>query len=93
VIRGLRGYVQVGFRNCRRRYPHPAAQGQKGDVMSINRYQVKGRVAQAKGSIKEASGRLVGNKALQAKGSMQKNLGKVQAKLGDIQKHVQGILK
>jgi uncharacterized protein YjbJ (UPF0337 family) len=61
--------------------------------MSINKHQIKGRVAQAKGSIKEASGRLVGNKTLQAKGNMQKNLGKVHAKLGDIQEHVRGILK
>jgi uncharacterized protein YjbJ (UPF0337 family) len=28
--------------------------------MSINKHQVKGRLAQAKGSIKEAGGRLVG---------------------------------
>jgi uncharacterized protein YjbJ (UPF0337 family) len=61
--------------------------------MSINKYQVKGRVAQAKGSIKEVTGRLVGNKTLQSKGNLQKNLGRVQAKLGDIQEQVQGIFK
>jgi uncharacterized protein YjbJ (UPF0337 family) len=52
--------------------------------MSINRHQVKGRVRIAKGLIKEATGRIVGNKVLQAKGTIQKNLGKVQAKFGDI---------
>lgn len=52
--------------------------------MGINRHQVKGRVRIAKGVIKEATGRIVGNKMLQARGNIQKSLGKVQAKLGDI---------
>jgi len=56
--------------------------------MSINRDQVKGRVKVAKGVIKEAAGKLVGNKMMQAKGNIQKNLGKVQAKLGDVKEHL-----
>jgi uncharacterized protein YjbJ (UPF0337 family) len=55
--------------------------------MGINKDQVKGRVKVAKGAIKEAAGKLVGDKMLQAKGNIQKNLGKVQAKLGDIKEH------
>jgi uncharacterized protein YjbJ (UPF0337 family) len=39
------------------------------------------------------TGKLVGNKRLQAKGSIQKNLGKVQAKYGDLKKKVQDSLK
>ena len=52
--------------------------------MNINKDQVKGRVEEAKGSVKEATGKLVGDKRLEAKGNIQKNLGKVQAKVGDL---------
>ena len=54
--------------------------------MSINKYQVKGRVEEVKGSIKEAAGKVVGDATLEAKGNIQKNLGKVQAKVGDIKR-------
>jgi uncharacterized protein YjbJ (UPF0337 family) len=40
------------------------------------------------GSIKEATGKVAGDKALEAKDNMQKNLGKVQAKLGDVTEDV-----
>jgi len=53
-------------------------------VMNINKDQVKGRVEEAKGSIKEATGKVVGDRTLEAKGNIEKNLGKVQAKVGDI---------
>ena len=52
--------------------------------MNINKDQVKGGVEEAKGSVKEATGKLVGDKRLEAKGNIQKNLGKVQAKVGDL---------
>jgi uncharacterized protein YjbJ (UPF0337 family) len=61
--------------------------------MGINKDQVKGRVRKVKGTIKEATGKLVGNKMLQAKGNIQKNLGKVQAKFGDLKKNVNDSLK
>jgi uncharacterized protein YjbJ (UPF0337 family) len=51
---------------------------------------VKGRVKIGKGAINEATGRLVGNKMLQVKGYIQKNLGKVQAKLGDLKARATG---
>jgi uncharacterized protein YjbJ (UPF0337 family) len=54
--------------------------------MSINKDQIKGRVEEVKGSIKEAAGKVVGNTTLEAKGNIQKNLGKVQAKAGDIKR-------
>jgi uncharacterized protein YjbJ (UPF0337 family) len=53
-------------------------------VMGMNKDQVKGRVEEAKGSIKEGTGKLVGDEMLEAKGNIQKNLGKVQAKVGDV---------
>jgi uncharacterized protein YjbJ (UPF0337 family) len=62
-------------------------------VMSINKDQVKGRVEEAKGSIKEATGKVVGNAPLEAKGNIQKNLGKVQAKVGDIEKDLKDSAK
>lgn len=51
--------------------------------MGVNKNQVKGRVDEAKGKIKEIIGKAVGNKDLQVKGNIEKNLGAVQAKLGD----------
>ncbi len=61
--------------------------------MSINKDQVKGRVKEAKGKVKEVSGALVGNETMEAKGKVQKNLGKAQAKYGDIKKDVKDATK
>jgi uncharacterized protein YjbJ (UPF0337 family) len=52
--------------------------------MSINRDQVKGRAKEAEGKIKEVAGKVVGNETLEAKGKVQKTLGKAQAKFGDV---------
>ena len=52
--------------------------------MGINKDQIQGRADQAKGATKEATGKLVGDAALEAKGNIQKNVGKVQAKIGDV---------
>jgi uncharacterized protein YjbJ (UPF0337 family) len=56
--------------------------------MSMNKDQVKGRMNEAEGKIKEATGKLVGNEKLEAKGKVQKVLGKAQAKFGDVKKDV-----
>jgi uncharacterized protein YjbJ (UPF0337 family) len=56
--------------------------------MSMNKDQVKGRVEEAKGTIKKATGKLVGDERLQAKGNAQKTLGKAQARFGDVKQHV-----
>ncbi len=56
--------------------------------MAINKDQVRGRVKVVKGAVTQVTGRLVGSKKLQAKGKIQKNLGKVQAKYGDLKKRV-----
>jgi uncharacterized protein YjbJ (UPF0337 family) len=61
--------------------------------MSMNKDQIKGRVKEAKGKIKEVSGTLVGNEKLEEKGKVQKNLGKAQAKYGDIKHDVKDIAK
>ena len=52
--------------------------------MTMNKNQVKGRVNEATGVVKEAAGKLVGNEKLQEKGMVQKVLGEAQAKVGDI---------
>lgn len=50
----------------------------------MNKDQVKGRLNEAKGKVKEVAGNLVGNKNLEIEGVVQKNIGKAQAKLGDV---------
>ena len=51
--------------------------------MSMNKDQVRGRIAATKGKIKEEAGDLVGNEKLKARGQAQKSRGKAQAKHGD----------
>jgi uncharacterized protein YjbJ (UPF0337 family) len=62
-------------------------------VMSMNKDQVKGRVKEARGKIKELAGKLVGNESLEAKGKVQKPLGKAQAKFGDVKQDVKDATK
>lgn len=50
----------------------------------MNKDQVKGRVKEVKGKTKEVAGKLVGNKTLQAKGTIEKHAGKAQAGVGDL---------
>jgi uncharacterized protein YjbJ (UPF0337 family) len=52
--------------------------------MTINKDQIKGRVEEVKGAIKETAGKLVGNEKLETEGNVQKNVGKAQAKFGDV---------
>jgi uncharacterized protein YjbJ (UPF0337 family) len=56
--------------------------------MSMNKDQLKGRTEETKGTIKEATGKLVGDETLEAKGNIQKNLGKVQEKVGGVKQDV-----
>jgi uncharacterized protein YjbJ (UPF0337 family) len=66
---------------------------QQEQDMGINKDQVQGRVEEAKGAIKEATGKLVGDETLEAKGNIQKNLGKVQETLGNVKQDVKASLK
>jgi len=52
--------------------------------MTINKDQVQGRTDEVKGVVKETAGKIVGNPSLQAEGNIEKNLGKFQAKVGDV---------
>jgi uncharacterized protein YjbJ (UPF0337 family) len=61
--------------------------------MDVNKDQVKGRVREAQGTIKQAVGKLVGNQKLEAKGKVQKVVGRTQAKIGDLKSDVKSVMK
>jgi uncharacterized protein YjbJ (UPF0337 family) len=54
----------------------------------MNKDQVKGRVEQAKGSVKQGTGKAVGNPNLEAEGTVDKTAGKAQATYGDAKEKV-----
>jgi len=56
--------------------------------IEMNKDQVKGRVEEAKGSVKETTGKVVGNPNLQNQGTADKAAGKVQAGYGDAKEKV-----
>ncbi|HVK55525.1 MAG TPA: CsbD family protein [Burkholderiales bacterium] len=49
----------------------------------MNKDQVKGRIKEANGKVKEVAGKMVGNKRLQEKGRIQKAAGIAQADIAD----------
>ncbi|RZL90789.1 MAG: CsbD family protein [Variovorax sp.] len=59
----------------------------------MNKDQVKGTLEKAKGSVKEAVGKAVGNEKLQAEGSADKVAGAVQKKVGDVKDAVNTVTK
>ncbi len=59
----------------------------------MNKDQVKGRVETAKGDVKEATGKLVGNERLTAEGRAEQAAGKVQSAAGDIKSNVGNAVK
>ena len=59
----------------------------------MNKDQVKGRVEQSSGAIKEAAGKLVGNDRLRTEGAAEKVKGKVQAGYGDAKENVKDKVK
>jgi len=58
----------------------------------MNKDQVKGRVEQAKGSIKENAGKALGDRELQGEGKVDKATGKAQATYGDAKEKVKGAI-
>ena len=54
----------------------------------MNKDQVKGRVAKAKGTVKEIAGKAIGNKQMEAKGKVQKAYGSAQAGYGDVKEDI-----
>jgi uncharacterized protein YjbJ (UPF0337 family) len=58
----------------------------------MNKDQVKGRVEQATGAVKEIAGKIVGNPDLEAKGTVDKASGKVQTTYGDAKEKIKGAI-
>ena len=54
----------------------------------MNKDQVKGRIAEAKGNVKEIAGKVVSNKDLEQEGRIQTIGGKVQAGYGDLKEDI-----
>ena len=54
----------------------------------MNKDQVKGRVEQTSGKVKEIAGKLVGNDKLRTEGAAEQIKGKVQAGYGDAKENV-----
>jgi uncharacterized protein YjbJ (UPF0337 family) len=61
--------------------------------MGINKDQVDGRLTEVKGKIQEVAGRVTGNHAQEAKGTINKNLGAAQAKVGDVTEKARGAVR
>jgi uncharacterized protein YjbJ (UPF0337 family) len=59
----------------------------------MNKEQVKGRVDEAVGKVKEVTGRTVDDKSLEAKGLAQQVGGKVRATVGDVAEDVKDASK
>jgi uncharacterized protein YjbJ (UPF0337 family) len=51
--------------------------------MSINNDQIEGRIEEVKGTVKEATGKLLGDKSLEVKGNIQENLGDIKQNVND----------
>ena len=56
----------------------------------MNKDQVKGRVEQAKGSVKENAGKALGDRELQGEGKADKAAGKVQNAVGGLKDTLRG---
>lgn len=54
----------------------------------MNKNQIKGCIEQAKGQLKQVTGRVIGNKELEQKGRIQKAGGKVQSGYGDAKEDI-----
>jgi uncharacterized protein YjbJ (UPF0337 family) len=59
----------------------------------MNKDQVKGRVEEATGKVKEVAGRAVGNPDLEDRGTIQKVGGTVQKNYGDLKEDVKDAVK
>ncbi|MDR6499723.1 CsbD family protein [Burkholderia sp. DN3021] len=49
----------------------------------MNRDQVRGRIAEAKGKLREVVGKVIGNRVTRMQGKVQQVVGKTQASFGD----------
>lgn len=59
----------------------------------MNKDQVEGTYDKAKGNVKEAAGKMVGNESLEAEGKVDQASGAVQKKVGDVKEAVDDATK
>jgi uncharacterized protein YjbJ (UPF0337 family) len=59
----------------------------------MHKDQMKGAAKDAKGSVKEAAGKLTGDERLQAEGAAEKAAGKIQKGVGDLKDAARDALK
>ena len=57
----------------------------------MNKKQIKGRVSAVKGRIKEATGKLVGNKAMEKKGTSERNAAQKKVLYEDLKEDVRNL--
>ena len=56
----------------------------------MDKRRIEGTVKQAKGSIKEAIGKVTGDKSTELEGATEKNVGKLQRKAGEVADKIRG---
>jgi uncharacterized protein YjbJ (UPF0337 family) len=61
--------------------------------MGMNKDQVKGRSKEAEGKVQEIAGKVVGSESQEARGNVTKNLGQLQAKVGDVKQDLKNSKK
>ncbi|MFL6600058.1 MAG: CsbD family protein [Steroidobacteraceae bacterium] len=61
--------------------------------MGINKDQVGGRLKEGAGKVQEVTGRATRNRTQEAKGTLKKNVGAAQAKVGDATEKIKGSVK
>jgi uncharacterized protein YjbJ (UPF0337 family) len=54
----------------------------------MNKDQVRGRVEEAKGAVKQTAGRVAGRPDLEDRGTLEKAAGKIQKTFGDVKEQV-----
>ncbi|WP_423761782.1 CsbD family protein [Burkholderia sp. NLJ2] len=54
----------------------------------MNRDQVRGRIVEAKGKLKEMVGRVMGNRSTRMRGKVEQVVGKTQASFGDAKEQI-----
>lgn len=61
--------------------------------IGMNKDQVKGRIKEATGKTKKVTGKIIGNKSMEAEGKVDETLGKVQKGYGDLKDDIEDELK
>ena len=59
----------------------------------MNKDQIKGRLEETKGKAKEVAGKILDDKEMEIKGSIEKNLGKAQAGLCDAKEDIKNAIR